>query len=357
MRQSEHRQSDNRVVVAPELTGAGPPDALQLNREVKVMARPKKIGLDYFPFDVDFFEDKAVKVLKGRFGSDGIVLYIYLLCTVYSDKGYYTKVDDDFNYVVSSDLGMNSEKTGLIMKFLCERSMLEGQLLVSDNVITSHGIQARFQEAKKMSRTDVEVEQKYWVLEKNETLPFIKFTQNPNYYSNNPSFYGKNPPLTPKKCHKEKESKVKESKGKERKEKTELIPNNSQAENSVQNSSALSAALNYYEKNIPGKINSQIQQAISDWTVKADISLIEYAIDQAVEYNKRSWAYVSSVLKSHYAQGHIDRKSAEAGSRKGGTNGFKKNNFNGYDGSYGQTDIEKQLLKKRMDKAKGGTDE
>lgn len=36
------------------------------------MSRPQKKGLDYFPFDVDFFDDKKIKVLKGRYGADGV---------------------------------------------------------------------------------------------------------------------------------------------------------------------------------------------------------------------------------------------------------------------------------------------
>ena len=43
------------------------------------MARPKKNGLSYFPLDVDFFEDPKIKILRARYGRDGIVFYIYLL--------------------------------------------------------------------------------------------------------------------------------------------------------------------------------------------------------------------------------------------------------------------------------------
>ena len=32
------------------------------------MARPRKTGLDYFPFDVDFFEDEKIVAIAGEFG-------------------------------------------------------------------------------------------------------------------------------------------------------------------------------------------------------------------------------------------------------------------------------------------------
>ena len=36
------------------------------------LARPRKDGLDYFPLDVDLFEDDKIKILKARYGADGI---------------------------------------------------------------------------------------------------------------------------------------------------------------------------------------------------------------------------------------------------------------------------------------------
>ena len=43
------------------------------------MPRPQKEGLDYFPLDVTFFSDPKIKILKARYGVDGIAVYIYLL--------------------------------------------------------------------------------------------------------------------------------------------------------------------------------------------------------------------------------------------------------------------------------------
>ena len=42
------------------------------------MARPKKSGLFYFPFDVEFFHDTRVRVLKIKFGAEGVFLYEYI---------------------------------------------------------------------------------------------------------------------------------------------------------------------------------------------------------------------------------------------------------------------------------------
>ena len=53
------------------------------------MARPKKDGLLYFSFDTDFFyADNRIKALRARYGSDGLIFYIYLLTEIYRN-GYY----------------------------------------------------------------------------------------------------------------------------------------------------------------------------------------------------------------------------------------------------------------------------
>lgn len=176
------------------------------------MARPIKKGLDYFPLDVNFFSNKKIKVLKSRFGADGVVIYLYILCEAYKENGYYAKNDDDFVDVVADDLNMSGEKVGQVINFLCGRSLLDSKLFVSDKVLTSHGIQTRFQSAIKSRAAKVatEVKEKYWVLSKNETLPYVKVTQNPNYSENNPSYSEKNPHYSEKNSIKE--SKVNKSK-------------------------------------------------------------------------------------------------------------------------------------------------
>lgn len=179
------------------------------------MARPQKRGIDYFPFDVGFFDSKPIKVLKGRYGTDGITLYLYILCEIYKENGYYLQIDDDFNYVTASDIGMEDSKIGQILNFLCKRSLLDGTLFASDKVLTSHGIQSRYQEAvrTRASKTPVMVIKKYWVLDDSETLPFIKFINSCDSSKKNVHSSEKNDGFYEEKHHKVKESKGNKSKG------------------------------------------------------------------------------------------------------------------------------------------------
>lgn len=174
------------------------------------MARPTKTGLDYFPFDVDFFSDIKTKILKSRYGNDGLIVYLYLICEIYKN-GYYLKINDDFLYIVSDDLNMSANKIGQILNFLLERSLFSDKLFKSDKVLTSRGIQKRFQEAIKSraSKTPFETS-KFWVLSEEETQSYIKVTHNPSYSEKNPSYSEKNPSYS--KNNDTKESKVNKSK-------------------------------------------------------------------------------------------------------------------------------------------------
>lgn len=167
------------------------------------MARPKKEGLDYFPLDADFFEDNKIKILKARYGADGIALYIYLLCEIYK-QGYYIKVDDDFQFIISDGLKMSVDKVKQVLKFLLERSLFDSKLFQSDTILTSAGIQRRFQLAikERARKNPIEVGG-YWLLSEKETEPFIKCT----HFEINPgktgSYSGKNTSYSTEKSLKE----------------------------------------------------------------------------------------------------------------------------------------------------------
>lgn len=138
------------------------------------MPRPQQKGLTYFPLDVDFLSDRKIKILKSRYGADGITLYIYLLCEIYRN-GYYLKVDDDFYFLIADDLGMERNKVQQVLKFLLERSLFDSTLFQSDTILTSAGIQRRFQLAvrERARKTPITVK-RFWLLSEEETETFIK---------------------------------------------------------------------------------------------------------------------------------------------------------------------------------------
>ena len=158
------------------------------------MARPKMKGLLYFPFDIDFFEDNKIRIVKARYRSDGVMIYLFLLCEIYR-QGYYIKADEDFLYIISDELGIDQNKVKQVLNFLLNKSLFDNTLFSSDKVLTSAGIQRRYQlgikERMRKSKEPLEVG-RYWLLKKEDTEPFIKCTLFEDIPGKCDSFSGKN---------------------------------------------------------------------------------------------------------------------------------------------------------------------
>ncbi len=156
------------------------------------MARPKKDGLLYFSFDTDFFyADSRIRALRARYGSDGLVFYIYLLTEIYRN-GYYLIWNDDSEDNALADLNLSDGLIKQVMKFLVNRSLLTSILVNSDTIITSPGIQKRYQEAVKGLKRDIFVMKDIWLLNPLETATYIKFTKNYGFSEKNESKSEKN---------------------------------------------------------------------------------------------------------------------------------------------------------------------
>lgn len=178
------------------------------------MARPIREGLLYFPFDTDFFQDKKIRALKGRYGTDGLAVYIYLLCEIYK-AGYYIVSDDDLILCLADDLNISEGSARQIISFLLSRSLLTeikgDKLAKSDTVLTAASVQRRYQEAVKGLRRDVCVKAEYWLLEPEDTLSIIKTCSENNKSGKNEGKSGKNGSKSGKNpTNKRKENKIKE---------------------------------------------------------------------------------------------------------------------------------------------------
>ena len=175
------------------------------------MARPRQDGLLYFSFDTDFFyADKRIKRLHSKYGNDGLIFYIYLLTEIYR-KGYYISWDEEAAEDAAADLHFKEGFTEQVLTYLVSRSLLTmSKLANSVTVITSPGIQRRYQEAVKGKKRQIEVNREIWLLSKEETAPCIKVAQNYSFSEKNQSKSEKNQ-SKPKKNH-IKESKVNKSK-------------------------------------------------------------------------------------------------------------------------------------------------
>lgn len=245
------------------------------------MARPQKEGLAYFSLDVDFFSDRKVKILKGRFGADGITYYLYLLCEIYKGHGYYLEVDEDFDYITSSELGMSPEKIGQMRKFLLERSLFDNKLFQSDTILTSTSIQRRFQLAVKSraSKNPVVVNPKFWLLSKEETQSFIKMHPILNNSEKNPDYSQKNPEDSENNAIKKRKENVVVVVVKEREE-----------------------ILQCFEQNI-AVATVAVKKKMDAYLQKLSPELMQAAIEYSALMGAKGWRYVQTVLDNCLREG------------------------------------------------------
>ena len=113
------------------------------------MARPKKLGLDYFPLDVDIFEDERLFDVQEEYGPLGEVVFVRLLCLIYKNGYYYQfgsleRLAAVLLRSIGNRCGADKYVVVDIIRFLGQVGLLSAKMMDEENVLTSQGIQERF---------------------------------------------------------------------------------------------------------------------------------------------------------------------------------------------------------------------
>ncbi len=161
------------------------------------MARPQQKGLEYFPFDTNFFSDRKIKRVLRTFGPKGVIIYLFLLCEIYRQEGYFIKWDSNSSFDIADGIGVgiSEDLVNQVVEFCRKEKLFSEELFISDSVLTSRGIQERYKEATKRRAIDLE---KYLII---DTKQDISVTETPVFV-----------PETSKNVTKSTQIKVKESK-------------------------------------------------------------------------------------------------------------------------------------------------
>ena len=107
------------------------------------MARQRKRGLDYFPFDVDFFTDIKIRKLIKRQGGKAVTVYALLLCLIYRD-GYYMRWDEELPFIISEQTGYEEAYIREVLKCCLSLGLFNADLFAGERILTSEGIQRRY---------------------------------------------------------------------------------------------------------------------------------------------------------------------------------------------------------------------
>lgn len=107
------------------------------------MARPAKPGIDYFPFDTDFFSDLRIRKLIRYQGGEAVTVYLMLLSNIYRN-GYYIRWDDSLPFILSEQSGYEEDYIIKVIGYCLDIGLLHKPLYDSARVLTSRAIQERY---------------------------------------------------------------------------------------------------------------------------------------------------------------------------------------------------------------------
>jgi hypothetical protein len=146
------------------------------------MARPSKKGLEYFPFDVDFFEDDKLAYVRARFGAKGEIVALKLLCRIYRDDGYFMAWDDDAALLFASRVGGEIQHSLVkdVVYELLKRGFFDRSIFETFGVLTSHGIQARyFRACKDARRRDIKIDPRFDLISSDDGYEWVSSKEVP----------------------------------------------------------------------------------------------------------------------------------------------------------------------------------
>ena len=124
------------------------------------MARTFKKGLDYFPLDIDIFNDLKIRKLIKYQGGKAITVYALLLCNIYK-SGYYMKWDKELPFICSELTGFEEAYISEVIKTCLTLGLFSKELFDAEKVLTSKGIQERYSRICIQGSTTVQNELQY----------------------------------------------------------------------------------------------------------------------------------------------------------------------------------------------------
>lgn len=128
------------------------------------MARTSRKGLDYFPMDIDIFNDLKIRKLIKYQGGKAITVYVLLLCNIYKN-GYYMEWDKELPFICSELTGFEEAYISEVIKTCLTLGLFSSELFEMKKVLTSRGIQERY------SRICVQCRRTYRIAEYNLLIP------------------------------------------------------------------------------------------------------------------------------------------------------------------------------------------
>lgn len=170
------------------------------------MARPAKVGLDYFPLDCVL--DDKIELLEAEFGLTGFAVVVKLLQKIYGEQGYYCEWTKEVALLFARKCGLGGNAVSEIVNASLKRGIFDINLYSKYGILTSRGIQKRYFEAVSR-RKQIEIKNEYLLI---KVTFFSESDSNNSINADNNSINDSKSTQSKVKESKVKKSKVEESK-------------------------------------------------------------------------------------------------------------------------------------------------
>ena len=130
------------------------------------MARISKPGLDYFPLDVNFLQDRKVRRISCRHHAAGIAALTSLLCLIYKEKGYYILWNKDTLFDIAQEACCGEEEMQAIIDDCLSVGLFDDLIYKEYGVLTSQAIQEQYHKIITDSRRKYKLPlEHFWLIE------------------------------------------------------------------------------------------------------------------------------------------------------------------------------------------------
>lgn len=118
------------------------------------MSRIKKRGLDYFPLDIDFMQNRLVRRIMKREGDGVLATLVSAFSCIYGGEGYYVLTDAFFYEDISANLyQQTAADVKRILTLAAEYGIFDATLFRECGVLTSAEIQKQYLFSTKRRKT------------------------------------------------------------------------------------------------------------------------------------------------------------------------------------------------------------
>lgn len=125
------------------------------------MCRIKKRGLDYFPIDIDFMQNRLVRRIMKREGEGSLATLFGALSCIYGGEGYYVRADELFYEDISTSLyNQTAGDVKRILTLAAEYGIFHPGLFNEFGILTSSEIQRQYLFSTKRRKSSA-IEKRY----------------------------------------------------------------------------------------------------------------------------------------------------------------------------------------------------